>query len=266
MALPAALLLPVVPLLSIGLLLEQYDTAKPLETFRVESALQIAMGIVGGCLMLVAAAALISSFYPRAVEELKRANRRVMGVDAVVAAAAAAGLALLWRQFHAASTAHFHAQAMLSVSTPDLLATAAPAAAAIASAVESVLLRGALLGLIVLLAYQIRHRWMLVAGALGGLCVLLPMGMRTPAEFALAYGLAASVGAAAVAFCWFFARRNYLAYALVLWLMALRGPLGELLGNGNPSLDIQARILVVVMALSVGWVLAPALNRAPDSA
>ncbi|HXK06903.1 MAG TPA: hypothetical protein VMS37_31200, partial [Verrucomicrobiae bacterium] len=56
-------------------------------------------------------------------------------------------------------------------------------------------------------------------------------------------------------FCRYFGRRNYLAYALVIWLVALRAPLGELLGNGNLSLDVQGWIVAGVMAASILWVL-----------
>jgi len=206
------------------------------------------------------------TFYPRALEELRRANRRVMGLDAVLAACAAAGLAMLLRVFHAALVGHFHAQAMLSESAPELVATSAPAVGAVSTAVVSVITRAAILGLIVLLVYQIRQRWVVIAGALAGLCVLVPGDVRTPGEFALQYGLAASAAAATVAFCWFFGRKNYLAYALVLWLMALRGPMTELLGNGNPSLDAQGWTLVLVMAASVVWVVAPALRRGSQTA
>jgi len=68
--------------------------------------------------------------------------------------------------------------------------------------------------------------------------------------------------ACAAAFCIWFGRRNWLAYALVLWLLALRAPLLELLGNGNPSLDAQGWAILAVMAASILWVAAPAFGRA----
>jgi hypothetical protein len=67
--------------------------------------------------------------------------------------------------------------------------------------------------------------------------------------------------AAAAAFCRWFARDNYLAYALVLWLFALRGAIAELLGNPMPGLTLQARIVVAAAAAGVGWAIAPAIAK-----
>ena len=55
--------------------------------------------------------------------------------------------------------------------------------------------------------------------------------MRTPGEFALQYGMALVGIAALAAFCVFFARNNYLAYAVALAAWAMRAPLAELFGN-----------------------------------
>ena len=62
-------------------------------------------------------------------------------------------------------------------------------------------------------------------------------------------------------FCLCFARKNYLAYALVLWAMALRPAMKELFGNANPALERQGWMVAGVLALSVVWALAPALRR-----
>jgi hypothetical protein len=91
--------------------------------------------------------------------------------------------------------------------------------------------------------------------------MMLPGGVRTAGEFGLHYGLALITIGCAVAFCLWFGRRNWLAYALVLWLLALRRPLMELLGNGNASLDAQGWIVAAVMAVSVMWAVAPGLGR-----
>jgi hypothetical protein len=64
-----------------------------------------------------------------------------------------------------------------------------------------------------------------------------------------------------VLFCLVFARKNYLAYALVFWAMALRPAMMELFGNGNPALDRQGWIVAGVFAVSVVWAVAPALRR-----
>jgi membrane protein implicated in regulation of membrane protease activity len=69
------------------------------------------------------------------------------------------------------------------------------------------------------------------------------------------------MAAAGIAFCWFFARRNYLSYALVIWLVALRTPMMQLLGTGNPALQMQGYLIAAIMAATLIWAFAPALLR-----
>ena len=253
-AVVGAVLLPVEPLLSLGLLYRDYNTAKPIETFQAEAFLGEATGMIGSCLGLVMAGALIVTLFPRAVESLRGANRRVLGMDAAFAVMAAAGIALLFRQAHAALLSRFHAQAVMSASAPDLIATAAPAAGAISGAVHSTIMLAAVLVLVAALFERVRSPWKLAAGVVA-VCALVPGGVHTAGELALEYCAALAGAAALVAFCRHFGRRNYLAYALVIWLVALRAPLGELLGNGNLSLDVQGWIVAGVMAASILWVL-----------
>ena len=85
LALPATLLFPVAPLLSIGLMLKNYRTDIPLETFQAMNYVIVGMGAIFGFLLMGAAAALIVTFYPDALAALRRTNRAVMAVDAVVA-------------------------------------------------------------------------------------------------------------------------------------------------------------------------------------
>jgi 4-amino-4-deoxy-L-arabinose transferase-like glycosyltransferase len=73
--------------------------------------------------------------------------------------------------------------------------------------------------------------------------------------------MAAIWAGCAVLFCLLFARRNYLAYALVLWAMALHPAMMELFGNANPALDRQGWMVAAVLAVSVVWAVAPALRR-----
>ena len=263
LAVPAALLLPLGPLLSLGLLYKDYDTAKPLETFQAEAFFQEAISLIAACVLLVLAAALITSFYPRAIEGLRRANRRALGVDAALASLAAVGIGLLYRQLYAAAIGQFHAQALPSVSAPDLVAAAAPALGAVAGAVQSAITLGALLGLIAMVVARIGGVWRLAAIGAVGVCALVPGGVHTGLEFALAYGLAFGGVAAAIAFCRYIGRTNYLSYALIVWLAALRAPMAELLGNGNATLSVHGWIVAAVMAASVVWVAWPGVrNRA----
>ena len=58
-----------------------------------------------------------------------------------------------------------------------------------------------------------------------------------------------------------FARHNWLAYGVVLWVAALRSPLSQLFGNGNASLEAQGWIVAVVLGVSFLWAIAPAFWR-----
>ena len=219
------------------------------------------MGAIFGFLLMGAAAALIVTFFPDAVPALRRENRAAMAFDALAALLAAAGIALALRQFQGILLDRFHAQAVLSIGSPDIIASAAPALAALANAVRGVLTDAALLGLLALLAWQLTRPWMRYAAALLALCATIPGEVRTPGEFVLHYAISLAMAAAGIAFCWFFARRNYLAYALVLWLMALRTPMMQLLGTGNSALQMQGYLLAAIMLATLVWAFAPAFLR-----
>jgi hypothetical protein len=120
---------------------------------------------------------------------------------------------------------------------------------------------GAVLALLALIVEQIEARWKLVAAGLVALLGLVPGEVRTAGEFVLEYALVLAMAAAAVAFCRFFGRKNYLAYALLVWLIALRSPLAELVANGNASLGVQGWIVGGVMAASILWAVGPGLWR-----
>jgi hypothetical protein len=230
------------------------------------------MGVVFGFLLMSAAAALIVTFYPDAIPAVRRANRAAMAFDALAALVAAVGIALALTRFQGILVDRFHAQAVLSISSPDIIASAAPALAALANAVRGLLTDGALLGLVVLLARQLSVplkpvRAMRYAAVLLALCATLPSEVRTPGEFLLHYTISLATATAGIAFCWFFARRNYLAYALLLWLMALRTPMMQLLDTGNPALQMQGWLIAAIIAASVAWAVAPAwLGRGRGSA
>src|ERR1039458_6166423 len=214
LAIPATLLFPVAPLLSVGLMLKNYRTDVPLETFQAMTYVSLAMGALFGFLLMAGAAALVVTFYPDAVPALRQRNRAAMAFDAVAALLAAAGLALAVHQFQGILLDRFHAQAVLSIASPDIIASTAPALAALANAVRGLLTDAALLGLVALLAWQLtgpakQRRMMRYGAALLALCATLPSEVRTPGEFLLHYGISLAMAGAGIAFCWFFARRNY---------------------------------------------------------
>jgi hypothetical protein len=156
---------------------------------------------------------------------------------------------------------HHHAQALFAIGSPNLIVSHAPALAAVAGAARSLLVNAATLALIAIIIQKLPKRWMLAPLALAALTVRLGGDIRTPGEFALQYAMAAIWAGCAVLFCLCFARKNYLAYALVLWAMALRPALAELFGNANPALERQGWMVAGVLAVTVVWAVAPALRR-----
>jgi len=118
----------------------------------------------------------------------------------------------------------------------------------------------------VLVVRRVRKPWLILLIGLAALFVGLPGEIRTPGEFLLQYAMAAMAAVCAVMFCRWIARRNYLAYALVLWLLALRSPMMELFANANPALQIQGWVLAGVLAASILWAAAPAVRRAGKTA
>ena len=262
LAVPVTLLFAIAPLLSMELLLKGYNTAIPLETYQAMTYVFLGMSVVFGFLLLTGAAALLTTFYPEGIAALRPGNRRIMGPDAVMAVLAAVGFGLLAVRLQALLADRFHAQALFAIGSPDLIVSAAPALAAVAAAARSLLMNAALLALIGLFVYQVKKRWLLWAAAAAALFVNLPTEIRTPGEFLLQYGAALLPASCALAFCLLFGRRNYLAYALVLWMMALRGPLTLLLGSQSPALQTQGWIVAAVLAATMVWAVAPAFRRA----
>jgi hypothetical protein len=219
------------------------------------------MSLILMFLMLGAAAALIALFYPESLGAFRAANRGLLGLDAAAALLAAIGLAVLLNHYDAMLMDHHHASALFAIGSPDLIVSRAPALAAVAEAARSVLMNAATLALIAIIIKKLPKRWMLVPLALAVLTVNLAGDIRTPGEFALQYAMAAIWAGCAVLFCLLFARKNYLAYALVLWAMALRPAMTELFGNANPALERQGWMVASVLAVSVVWAVAPALRR-----
>jgi hypothetical protein len=260
-AIPAALLTLVGPLLSMQLFLQNYSTAIPLEMYRALTYLVVVMSAVFGFLMMAAAVALIASFYPASLAAFRRESRSLLGRDAGIALLAAAGLALLLRQGALLLLDRFHGSALFSIDAPDLIVSALPSLSALSGAFRSVLFDAAALALVALVVARLPRRWMLAPLGLLLTFVQLPVNIRTPGEFALQFSLGCLAVAAAMAFCFWFARGNVLAYALTLWLLALRGPLTELYANGVSGLSVQGAIVAAAMAAGILWVLLPSFRR-----
>jgi hypothetical protein len=138
----------------------------------------------------------------------------------------------------------------------------------VADGVRSVLIDAALLVLLALLAREMTRppnwkRALRCGAALLALCAAL-QGVHTPGEFFLQYAVSLATAAGGIVFCWFFARRNYLAYAFFMLLTALRAPMMELIGTGDSALVIQGWLIAGIMVAALAWAVAPAvLGRRP---
>jgi membrane protease YdiL (CAAX protease family) len=242
-------------------LYRNYQTSIPWETFVVTTCLFLAMAVAFGFVMYGAAGAFLLSFFPESAGALRVAQRRVLGPDAGVLLLLAAGMGVFCSQVGAILTDRFHAVAMLSAGSRDLIGNPAPAVAAVAGAVGAVFGRAAILAVLALAAQKLTRRWMLAPLVLLAVAAMVSDDVRTPGEFALEYLVALLGVACALAFCVWFARNNYLAYALVLAGVALRPAITELFGAGSAGLQMQAWVLVAVMVAGVGWAVGPGLVR-----
>ena len=221
----------------------------------------LAMALAFGYVMYGAAGALVTSFYPECLEAFRAAGRRLLGTDALVALAAAAGLWGVSRGADAALTGRFHAQAILAVGAPNLIGDPAPAVEAVAAVIGPLFINAAIIVIAALLVGMPRKRWMAAGLAAVAAAAVLSSEIRTPGELALQYGPALLSVACVAVFCRWFGRKNYLAYALVFFAMALRPGLLELFGSGNAGLQMQGWALVAVIVAGVGWAVGPGLAR-----
>ena len=122
----------------------------------------------------------------------------------------------------------------------------------------------ACLAVVVLVLERIPRLWKAPV-VLVALLAAVSQQVRTPAELALQYAVALAGCAAVVAFCWWFGRANYLAFALVFWLLSLRAPLAELFGNDLAGAHTQAWIVAAVLAVTILWLVLPAVrNRSQE--
>ncbi len=258
----ATLFMTAATLLRLPLTYQNYPTAIPLSTFQATMYIGAVLTLVGGFLIMAAIAGLLISSFPDSIESFRAASRRWTGVDAVCAALAAVGWALGYNRLNELVNARFHTQALFTLSPPRFIATAAPAVAGLAGAVSACAILAAALSVIVLIARRLSSRWMWAPLALVAILGAVPQQVRTPGELALQYGMLVLAAAAALIFCRWFARGNYLAYVLVFWTLSLRSALDELFGNGLAGAHTQGWIVVAALGLTVMWILLPARRYA----
>jgi len=265
------LLLAVVPTVGLGVtaalslsinMNRQYQTSMPFETWQAMLLAGLAMALAFGYVMYGAAGGLVTSFYPECLGAFRAARRRLSGADTLVALGAAAGLWGISRGVDRALTGYFHAQAVLEVGAPNLIGDPAPALEAVAAALGPVFMNAAIVAIAAVLVGMLRKRWM-VAGLMAAVAAAaLSSEIRTLGELALQYGPALLTVACAVVFCRWFGRRNYLAYAVVFFVMALRSGLLELFGTGNAGFATQGWMVAAVAVLGTVWAVWPAWRQA----
>ena len=251
--------------LSVGLALKNYPTETPFEIFQTSLYLSVAVSVIMAALLFGGAAALILGAFPGCLDAFRNQARRLLGLDAAIALIAAVGLGLMVQKAGALLRNAFPAQALFDIDSPSLLTVKAPAVVALAGSLRPILLGGAILAALGVFLSRRSAVWRIVL-VLAAACALLPLDIHTAGELVLEYGIGLLTAAAAAAFCFFFARGNFLAYALVLWAFALRAPIADLLSTGNASLQAQGWAIVVVFVIGLVWILLPSLGRETPAA
>ena len=166
-------------------------------------------------------------------------------------------MSLLARQIAAALVDHFHGQAVVAVGAPAAIATAVPALSAISEALPNFVTTTGILATVALL-FQRRRAWLPWAVLALLPFLAFPGGIHTPGELALRYtGTALSLVAVGFAFCRWFARRNYLAYAVAVWVSALAAEFGEMYGNTAP---VHFWVFLTILFGGLAWALLPLRN------
>jgi hypothetical protein len=239
-----------------------YMTSIPMGIFQATLMTSLVIGMVFVMMLLCALIALMQAVYPESFAAFGKAARRVFGVDAALAMLVAVGLAVAVSQLRGLLMAYFHAWSVPDIGAPEIIASMAPALGAIGTAARAALMMLGALAVVAATLDSIREWWLWVAGAVLALAAMAPSDARTPAELALGCAMGLLPLAAGAIFCWCFARRNWLAYVLAAWVLAMRGPILQLTGEPNRALQLQGWVLDAVLVATLLVLLAPALRRA----
>jgi hypothetical protein len=173
----------------------------------------------------------------------------------------AAALAAMLYSFRWRLIDHFHAQALLSADARTAFATISPAVSGVASACQEALFWLALLAIAAHLVGYLR-RWPGAAVLAGFVAAagLVPGTVHTGGEFFLYYAIRLMYLAFAVAFVKYVARRNYLAYLLSAWTLALLDNGVDLFSQPAADLRLHGGILIALLLVTVAWAVAPAFG------
>ena len=238
-----------------------YQTSIPFETFAITTGAVLLIGVAFAYVMYVAASAVLLSFFPGSFSAMRLSQRRALGLDAFLLLLLAIGLWHLCHQLGAILMDRFHTLAILEVDTPTLIGLPAPAIAALSGALRSVFSQAAMLAVATLALWKLPKRWMLAPLLLLAAATTVSSDVRTVGEFALEYAQGFAAFGSALLFCFWFARDNYLAYALVLVLGALHPALAELLHSANPALVTQGWIVAGFLLAALAWAVLPGMVK-----
>ncbi|MBV8897040.1 MAG: CPBP family intramembrane metalloprotease [Acidobacteriaceae bacterium] len=252
--------------LNFPLLLGQYPTAYPLESFMVITGVELLIRALAMFIALVCSAALIVALRPDAVLVLGPAARRLFANDALFATGVAVVLTVALNRLQWVLIDRFHAEALLTASARTAFATLSPAVSGIAAACQETLFW---LALLVLITYVVQwlERWRgaaILAGLVAAAAVV-PDTVHTAGEFFASYAIRLLYLAAAVLFVKYVVRGNYLAYLLIAWTLSLVEKGADLLSQTAAPLLLQGGILMALLLGTLVWAWLPAFSRAPSS-
>jgi len=247
-----------VPLVALGVLasvlelpaaMRLYDTAIPLETFRMTLGVGLLMAAIGMFIGFACACGQLSVLRPRSPRS------RPAALDALLAAGAALGLMLFVSQIGWLLRDRFHAHALLGARGADVLDSWFPSISCFTQTVQQTVFLLAGAALAAYLAARVRSRLLLagvvvllVAGAATG-------GVHTAGEFVLAMTLGLLGAAAALVFAVCFARSNELAWLAGAGVLALVPHAVYLLSQ--PAYSMHGWLL---LALGAAALAVPLLN------
>jgi membrane protease YdiL (CAAX protease family) len=240
--------------LTFPLLFSQYPTTFSLESFEATLGVGLFIGALALFIAIACGIAVILALEPDALAVFRKANRKLLGMDALFAAGLAAVLVAALGRMRWLLIDRFHPQALLSADARTAFATLSPAASGIASACQETLFW---LALVAVVAHLVRYlkRWP-GAAVLAGLVAaagFVPGTVHTGGEFLLYYAIRLIYLAAAVLFVKYIVRRNYLAYLLIAWTLSLLDKGADLLSQPAAPLRLQGGILIALLGATLIW-------------
>ena len=240
------------------LVLRNYDTAVPIETFRAVVIAGMAISALGLFLGLACCVGVLLAVRPDSLAALQPAHRRAVLADSLTALGVALALAILTSRGAWWLIDRFHAHAVLSVGNPDHFAAISPAVSVVAAGCGGALFALAFLALAWYAADSVfRNRWAAVLAALAAVAAFVPGQVHTAAEFVLHYGILLSTAGAVLLFAAGFARGNTLAYLLAATTLAVGRRGLSLIEQPYGGLRLQGWAVLVLIVLIFGWAVKP---------